>query len=201
VREQLIGSGFRIGSGETLLLPEGCAFGIEQAKPNTLARESMEDKIKQMITLGARLLDPTKRVKTATEVESQDIQRNSALSLASQNVSEGVSRQLDVCDRFSTAAPNTANIFKIDRSYTISRPSADQIIQYSTAYLQGGIAIQDLYMFMVNGGVTKLDFEEWRAGLAQTSEMPNPQTLQPNTNQPNPAQLHDKSRPQPEPRS
>ena len=157
--------------------------------------------MKQMITLGARLLDPTKRVKTATEIQSQDIQRNSALSLASQNVSEGLSRQLDVASMFSTPTRNKQNSFTIDRSYTIAKPSADQIIQYTTAYLQGGIALQDLYKFMVEGGVTKLEYNEWKGDLRPQPTMVDPATKEPNTGQPNPTDLHDKSKPDPTPRS
>lgn len=87
-RDWLQKQGIYVGARAVMLLPEGGAFGIAQAQPNTMAREAMDAKEAQMRAIGARLVTPGSAVKTATEAQQENEADHSVLSLACSNISE-----------------------------------------------------------------------------------------------------------------
>lgn len=87
-RDWLQAQGIYIGARAAMLLPENGNFGIAQAAPNTLAKEAMDAKEKQMLAIGARLITPGSAVKTATEAQADNESEHSVVSLIAANVSE-----------------------------------------------------------------------------------------------------------------
>lgn len=96
-----------IGSRTPLLLPSGASFGLAQAQPNMIVREAMQDKERQMVALGARLIQKGEAVKTATEAQAENEVEHSVLSLAVQNVSEAYTQAIAWCARFMNAAADS----------------------------------------------------------------------------------------------
>ena len=165
-QEELEKSGLQLGSGSVLSLPIGGSFKFEQVAPNTMARESMEDKMAQMLALGARLIAPKGSVRTAYEVGSEDVQRNSVLSLICQNVSEAVTRALDYAGIFTPNSEGFENEYKISTKFAIATPDNQAILFITRAYAEGGVSIRDLFAWQKSNGLTTLeDFDEWREGL------------------------------------
>lgn len=80
--------GIYFGSRAILPLPQGGSAGILQAQPNTMVKEAMDAKERQMVALGARLIERGSAVKTATQEENENAAEHSVLSLAVSNVSE-----------------------------------------------------------------------------------------------------------------
>ena len=99
-RDWLEQNGNYVGSRAPILLPEGGAYGIAQAQPNTLVKEAMDQKEAQMVSLGARLVQPGTAVKTATEAQGEQEAQHSVLSLAVSNVSEAYTKCLGWMARF-----------------------------------------------------------------------------------------------------
>jgi hypothetical protein len=92
--------GIVVGSRSILPIPVGGSAGVLQAQPNTLARQAMLDKEQQMASLGARLLNSTGTVKTATQQNSEDASAHSVLSLCCNNVSMALSKCLSWAAKF-----------------------------------------------------------------------------------------------------
>jgi hypothetical protein len=87
-RDHLEKSGIYLGSRAILPLPTGANANMLQASPNTLCKEAMDSKEKQLASLGARLLTAdSSSVKTATQQSSEDATAHSVLSLCCDNVS------------------------------------------------------------------------------------------------------------------
>jgi len=99
-RDHIESSGLYVGSRAPILLPEGGAFGIASAAPNTLVKEAMDQKESQMVALGARLVQPGAVVKTVAQAEGNNAVEHSVLSLASSNVSNAYNKVLGWMDRF-----------------------------------------------------------------------------------------------------
>lgn len=99
-RDHIEKEGVYVGSRSPILLPEGGAYGIESATPNTLAKEAMDQKESQMVALGARLVQPGAVVKTVAQAEGNNEVEHSVLSLASGNVSAAYSKVLGWMGRF-----------------------------------------------------------------------------------------------------
>lgn len=102
-RDHLEKTGVYVGSRTILPLPVNGSAGILQADPNTLAKEAMEGKEKQMAALGARLLFATSQIKTATQQESEDTTTHSVLSLACENVASAYTKGLQWMAMFANA--------------------------------------------------------------------------------------------------
>ncbi|WP_312601073.1 DUF4055 domain-containing protein [Pseudomonas luteola] len=95
--------GIYFGSRAILPLPQGGSAGILQAQPNTLAKEAMDAKERQMIALGARLIEQGSGAKTATQEQNENAAEHSVLSLVVSNVSEAYSKVLEWMGLFMNA--------------------------------------------------------------------------------------------------
>lgn len=82
--------GIKFGSRTAIALPAGASASLEQASPNTLAREAMEQKEKQMVALGATLVENRNVQRTATEANQDETTKVSVLSSSADNVSEAI---------------------------------------------------------------------------------------------------------------
>lgn len=92
---------FYVGCREVIPLPEGGAFSVVQALPNTLSADAMERLEKQMVALGARLLLQGEAVKTADQNRSETAAAHSVLSLSCDNVSAAYTEALRFAARFT----------------------------------------------------------------------------------------------------
>lgn len=117
-RTHLEESGIYIGSRSPILLPDGGAFGFAQAQPNTLVKEAMDQKERQMVALGARLVERGQAVKTATEAQAENEAQHSVLSLVANNVNEAYNLALSWVARFMNAPE--------DVDYTLNQDFIDQ---------------------------------------------------------------------------
>ena len=108
-----------IGSRSPMLLPEKGAFGFAQALPNMLAKEAMDHKEHQMVALGARLIDKTAAVKTATQSEGERESSTSILALCVSNVSEAYQSAIRWCARYlDIVLPEDEDLFEINQDFT-----------------------------------------------------------------------------------
>lgn len=133
--------GIVVGSRQILPLPAGGAFGYEQAQPNTLVKEAMDQKEKQMIALGARLIERGQAVKTATEAQGENEAEHSVLSLAAQNVSEAYSQALEWMGRFLNVSGEFA--YALSQEYGFERLTAQDRAQLMAEWQSGLIAKKD----------------------------------------------------------
>lgn len=93
-RDHLEEAGIYLGSRAPWLLPANGACGVWQAQPNTVAKEAMDAKERQMVALGARLIEKGSATKTATQAEADTAAEHSTLSLVVSNVSEAYTQCL-----------------------------------------------------------------------------------------------------------
>tara|TARA_B100000678_G_scaffold237062_1_gene206772 strand:+ start:1639 stop:3018 length:1380 start_codon:yes stop_codon:yes gene_type:complete len=63
-------------------------LGFAQADPNPLVRQAMVDKVEQMASIGARMVQPGSASKTATQSRGEQEVQHSTISLVAANVSE-----------------------------------------------------------------------------------------------------------------
>lgn len=103
-RNHLEESGVIFGSRRVLMGPENSTIGLLQVQPNTLAREAMKDKQEQMVSLGARLLQPGSATKTAEQSKSETRASYSVLSLVCDNVSQAFKNAMLWVQRFMGAS-------------------------------------------------------------------------------------------------
>ena len=131
-----------IGSRTPILLPENGKFGIEQAQPNTMAKEGMDAKEQAMIALGARLITPGEAVKTATEAQSDTEQEHSILSLVLENVNQAYNTALGWVGEF--VGGSSSPILKLNTDFATHHMDAQKLLALLALWQGNALPTSDL---------------------------------------------------------
>ena len=145
-----------VGSRAPFLLPEGGAFGFAQPGANTLVKEAMDQKEKQMIALGARLLDDHAARMSATQSDNDRENSVSVLSMCIANVNEAYQTAIGWCavmlDKSLTGEEAQAS-YKINQDYSTTVVDAQGLTALVAAWQTGLIAKPDLRAYLREAGV------------------------------------------------
>lgn len=150
-RDHLEKTGIYLGSRAPWLLPASGACGLMQAQPNTLAKEAMDGKKEDMVSLGARLIERGSAVKTATQADNDSAAEHSVLSLVVSNVSEGYSQCLEWMGIF-IAAPGAA-LYKLNQDFSQISLDANVMAQLFAAVQGGKLPESDFWQYLRDRGV------------------------------------------------
>lgn len=89
-----------LGSRAAVPLPEGGSMGLIQASANSMPKEAMDTKERQMVALGAKLVEQKNVQRTATEAGLENASETSVLSSAANNTAEAFRKALKWCMLF-----------------------------------------------------------------------------------------------------
>lgn len=160
--------------GRTLIgVPSGEKFGFEGAKPNTMVRQAMIDKIEGMIGIGARFIQPSGKVKTATESSSDTAISTSMLAMIAGNVSDGYIQALKWCARYLNI--DDAGIeYKINDVFVQPNATAQEIAAMVSGFISGGMTIGAYFNWLKRMGIEddEKSLEEFSQEVGGV-EMPN----------------------------
>jgi len=150
-RDHLQETGIYVGSRNPILLPEGGAYGIAQAQPNTLAKEAMDQKERQMTAVGAKLDKPGGAAKTATEAKGEQQANYSVLSLAAENVSSAYTKVLGWMALFMNA-PGEASM-ELNTDFIEHSLEPQMLTALISSYQSGQLPESDLWGQLKKYGV------------------------------------------------
>lgn len=157
--KDVMNGGVRIGSSSGVLLPVGGDGKILQANPNTLAKEGMEHKEKQMKALGAKLVEDKSVQRTATEAGMDEASETSTLTSAAINVSTAYTTAL----RYAAAFLGEANVsdealaYELNTDLAITRLDPQAQAQIIAGWQSGAYAWDEMRWNLRRGGVVYLD--------------------------------------------
>lgn len=143
--------GIYIGSRHLFPVPEGGQFDFAQAKPNSMCREAMQDKVEDMIKHGARLVLPGGAVKTATQAQAENETNHSVLSLAVSNVSEAYTKCLEWAAQFMNLSGQYS--YEINQEFTKPTLDAQQLTALIGAWQSGQYPSTDLWAQLRKNGL------------------------------------------------
>lgn len=150
--------GIYIGSRNPILLPEGGAFGFAQALPNMLAKEAMDQKEKQMVALGARLLDETRANVTATQNENDKEASTSVLSMCVANVNEAYQTAIAWCGLYSSVVvPEDAETYRINQDFAKNKVDPAAVAALVAAWQSGAFSKVDLRAYLRAEGIIDIE--------------------------------------------
>ena len=158
-------SGFTLGSGVLLPVPEGGSFGISQAMPNSTAKEAMDSKLEQMLQMGARLMTPAGVARTATEVGEEKTRSHSVLSWCAHNVSDCLTKALEIAAIFSGGGGSS--MFDIDTGFMLADADPQLLQQLWAGVVAGKMTDEDLHRYLARCGLANPDIEVWRDNLPE----------------------------------
>lgn len=176
--EQNMAEGMLIGSRTTWLLPENADAKFLQAQPNSMPFEAMQHKERQMVALGAKLVEQPGVVRTASEAEITFTSENSVLSNVALNVASAIRGALAVAARFA-GVPSTEIVFQLNTDFDIAHMSPEKLRQIVEAWQRGAISFTELRDSLSKASLASLPDRE--AALQIQREMTQRQPQQNNS--------------------
>lgn len=163
----------RFGARGAIPLPVGGSAELLQAEPNTLALEAMQHKEKQMIALGAKLIENTGTQQTATEATIDTVLDNSVLGTAARNVSMAYRKCLNWAWLYMTGEvvddPEVID-YELNTDFaarTLTAQDRQQIVQ---AWIQNAITWEEMRWNLKRSGVAYEDDETAKDAIASAKE-------------------------------
>ena len=114
-----------------------------------------------MIALCARIIEPERTQRTATEAVGDQIQYTSRLSAACDNLSTAYTKALNWCARYSGDAEEM--LYQLDTNFGTNKMTAQERQQLMAEWLGGAVTDFDYHRVMKTDGVITEDFDDWQA--------------------------------------
>lgn len=139
------------GSRNGLPLHEGCTAELIQVAENTAAKEGMEHKERQMVALGAKIVQNRDVQRTATEAGNETAAEESTLVSIAKNVSAALKWALQWCAVF-LKVPEKAIKFELNTDFELSRMSADEINATIESWVSEAISWTEMRLVLRKAG-------------------------------------------------
>lgn len=143
------------GARAAIPLPENASAGILQPDPNTMPAVGMEHKEKQMVALGAKLVENRSVQRTASEATMDQRTENSILSTAANNVSDAFTWALGWGALFMGLAIEGI-AFTCNTEFAIDKLAPEDQAALVATWQAGGIAWPELRFKLRKSGIATM---------------------------------------------
>jgi hypothetical protein len=164
--KEVLGGKLQIGARGIIPLPEGGNAGMMQAAPNTMAFEAMQHKERQMLALGAKLVEQKQVQRTATEAGIEEQAESSVLSSVARNVSDGILWALQWCGYFVGVEEGQIK-FELNTDFDLVNMSPAERDQLLKEWQAEAISFSELRENLRRVGVATLPDNEAMAAIEQ----------------------------------
>lgn len=163
VKDMLKGT-IQLGSRAAVLLPENATAGLLQVEENGMVKEAMEMKERQMVALGAKLVEQKTVQRTAAEAGMDKAAETSVLATIANNVSRGYEAALRFAlgfvDRASMEVDDVVEV-ELNTSFKISQMDPQARAQLMAEWMGGGITDEEYRLNLTRAGVATEEFDDW----------------------------------------
>lgn len=150
----------QLGSRGVIPLPQGGAAGLLQATANTMPKEAMEHKERQMVALGAKLVENKQVQRTLGEAKMESATETSVLSSCAQNTSAALTNALRVAATVFYGIADAANLwYTLSTDFAISKMDPTERAQLVKEWQSGAISFTEMREQLRQSGVATLDDE------------------------------------------
>lgn len=153
------------GSRGGIPLPTGATAELLQAEANTMIKEAMDTKERQMTALGAKLVEQREVQRTATESSQDKAAENSVLTSCANNVSAAYRSALTYAAWLMGAAGEIEYALNID--FEIAALTPEQVRMAIEAWQKGAITFEEMRADLRRYGLATLDDKEAKAAIAK----------------------------------
>lgn len=173
VKDILKGS-IQLGARAAVPLPVGGTAGLLQALPNTMPKEAMEAKERQMVALGAKLVEQSAVQRTAMEAGMEEASTTSLLAMSAKNVSHAYTAALKWCgifmgfkiDKDSTDADKPGEVdpneicYELNTDFDIARLAPLDQQALIASWQANAITFEEMRDNLRRGGIAYLDDDD-----------------------------------------
>ena len=153
------------GSRGGIPLPVGGDAKLLQATENTMIKEAMEAKERQMVALGAKLVEQKQVQRTAFESKVEATSEGSTLSSTAKNVQAAYVWALKWCAKF-VGVPDTAITFELNTDFDIARMTPEERAQAIKEWQGGAITFEEMRAVLRKSGTATEEDEQAKTKIA-----------------------------------
>lgn len=174
--DSVLKGNIRLGSRAVIPLPEGGSFDIVQTQPNSQSFEAMQAKERQMVALGAKLVEQTTVQRTATEAGLETESETSILATITNNVSAAFKFALECCAIFAGAvtisedADNESIVFELNTEFSLANASPDELRSTIEAWQKDAITFSEMRGKLRRVGYATLDDKKAQAEIDEAKQ-------------------------------
>lgn len=162
--KNVMGGEINFGSNGGVPLPKEADFKLVQAEERTMLKEAMETKEKQMVALGAKLVEQRDTQRTATEAGYDQAASDSVLVATTKNVSAALTAALKNACIFTGDNPDDVE-YILSTDFTLATMAADELNAVMQTWQKGGISFTEMRGRLRRGGLATQDDDEAKAEI------------------------------------
>lgn len=152
-----------LGSRGAIMLPQNGTAELLQAQPNIMPKEAMDGKERQMVALGAKLVEQKSVQRTLGEAELENTAETSILSSIAKNVEIAMVFALTWCARF-VGADETQIKYELNTEFDLTQLDPTERAQVVSEWQAGAISFPEMRANLRRAGIATLDDD---AAIAQ----------------------------------
>lgn len=164
VKDVLKGT-LRFGSRGGILLPQGATAELLQASENTMIKEAMEAKERQMVALGAKLVEQKSVQRTAFETKVEATSEGSTLSSTAKNVSAAYKWALEICAMFANADAASVE-FELNTEFDLARMTPEEQKAAVENWQKGAVTFEEMRDVLRKAGTATVDDKKAKEAIA-----------------------------------
>jgi hypothetical protein len=154
--DNVLKGSIQLGSRAAVPLPLGATAGLIQAEPNSMAFEAMGHKERQMVALGARLVEQKAVQRTGLEANLEASSEASCLATIADNISCAIEKALKRAANF-VGIPSEGIEFDLNTDFAIAKMTQPDRAQTIKDWQAGAISRTEMRNALRNAGVPLLD--------------------------------------------
>lgn len=154
-----------LGSRAAIALPENASAGLLQATETTMAFDAMEHKERQMVALGARLVQSEGTQRTLGEAKMEDASETSILSTVANNSSDAIEWILSKALLFINGKEDKTIKYRLNTKYGLSELSPEELNAVMAAWTGRAIAFEEMRSRLRAGGLATLKDNEAKTAI------------------------------------
>lgn len=159
----ILGGVIQLGSRAVIPLPVGAKAELLQANPNSMPKEAMEHKEKQLVALGARIVEARAVQRTATESGQDEEVETSILINTARNVSLGYNKVLAWAGKF--VGTTSESKIELNTDFAMARMSVEERQQLITEWQGEAISFSEMRRGLTIQGTATLTDEQVKAEI------------------------------------
>jgi hypothetical protein len=158
--KNVLGGNVVIGSRDAVPLPVNAKPELLQAEGNGMVKEAMDQKERQMVALGAKLIDSDKTQRTFGEASMEAAAQNSVLSRVSKNVSDAYTKALRWAAMFLGLDEKIE--YELNSDFDINKMSPEELAAVISAWQSNAISFTEMRWQIKKGGRAYQEDEDMR---------------------------------------
>ena len=171
--KNVLGGKVMLGARAAVLLPEGGSMELLQTEERSAILAELEHKEKQMVALGAKLVEQKQVQRTATEASQDEAAESSTLSSVAKNVGSGYKWALEwaaifvgLSDR-TAATPGTGSAieFDLNTEFDLTQLTPEERKTLLAEWQANAITLEEYRDNLLRAGVATMPLEEFRAQI------------------------------------